>query len=74
MHESDHDDDSEWARLCDLYDAAAQEAQAAMKAVRDKMSAGDTPSMEELVRLENASAARNAIERQMHDFATTRHD
>jgi hypothetical protein len=73
MHENqDLRDDSHWAMLCDRYDAAVREVQAAMHVVRAKIDAAETPSVEELVRLENASAMRNNIERQMQDFATTR--
>jgi hypothetical protein len=74
MQANEESDESHWAKLCDRYDAAVRESQAAMQAVRDKMDAGGTPSIEELVRLENATALRNNIERQMHDFATTRPD
>jgi hypothetical protein len=73
MQKDEHQrDDSHWALLCDRYDAAVREAQAAMQAVRAKIDASETPSVAELVRLENASAMRNAVERQMQDFATTR--
>jgi hypothetical protein len=73
MHDlEDQGDDSHWAVLCDRYDAAVQEAHAAMQAVRAKIDAGETPSVEVLVRLENASAERNAAERLLQDFATTR--
>jgi hypothetical protein len=72
MQERDSYNDSEWERLCDRYDAAAQEAHLAMQAVREKIDAGTTPNLDELVRLENATAARNAIEREMQAIATTR--
>jgi hypothetical protein len=70
--ENDDTQGSGWAKLCDLYEAASSEVEAAMLVVKRRVDAGSSPSVEELVRLENAQAARNAIERQMHDLATTR--
>jgi hypothetical protein len=62
----------DWEELCELYDLAAKEVAAAMRAVMEKVAAGHTPTVEELVRLENARASRNDIERQMQDLSTTR--
>jgi hypothetical protein len=72
--ENDDTHGSSWAELCARHEATSSEVEAAMLVVKRKVDAGSSPSIQELVRLENAQAARNAIERQMRDLATTRRD
>jgi hypothetical protein len=57
--------------LCALHATAALEVQAATGVVKRKSEAGVKPSIEDLVRLENAQATVNTIERQMEELATT---
>ena len=52
-----------------LYEAAASNIEAAMRIVQTKMAAGVEPSLEDLVRLQNAYASQAAIELQMRDRA-----
>ena len=67
--ETDEADKQSWTELRNLYEAAASNIEAAMRIVQTKMAAGVEPSLEDLVRLQNAYASEAAIELQMRDRA-----
>jgi hypothetical protein len=57
--------------LCALHATTSLEVRAAKGVLLRKSEAGAEPSIEDLVRLENAQATLNAIERQMEELATS---
>jgi hypothetical protein len=67
-----------WADLCDQHEAAKKAVDEAFPVVQDKFLGIGTgkgfsnPTAEDLTRLEDARANREAIEPQMDEFITTR--
>ena len=65
-----------WSELCERLEAAKRAVDHAQRVVHDKfLGIGikpSSPSVEDLARLEDARAARAAVEREMDEFMTTR--
>ena len=68
----DEAEERSWAELCAAHEHAVSELKVAMLVVQTKMAAGVEPTLEDLVRLQNAHVARQEIARQMQDASTRR--